>query len=74
MRNQNYQTHEELTEAIIRYLGNQKIRTEKNTKKKKENDLFAKSPGRFEKTEPKKDLSTKESRWTSSIFTRHKNC
>ena len=54
MRNQNYQNYEELTEAIIRYLGNQKIRTEKNTKKEKENDLFAKSPGRFEKTEPKK--------------------
>ena len=54
MRNQKYQNYEELTEAIIRYLGNQKIRTEKNIKKEKENDLFAKSPGRFEKTEPKK--------------------
>ena len=54
MRNQNYQNYEELPEAIIRYLGNQKIRTEKNIKKEKENDLFAKSPGRFEKTEPKK--------------------
>ena len=54
MRNQNYQNYEELTEVIIRYQGNQKIRTEKNIKKEKENDLFAKSPGRFEKTEPKK--------------------
>ena len=54
MRNQNYQNYEELTEAIIRYLGNRKIRTEKNIKKEKENCLFAKSPGRFEKTEPKK--------------------
>ena len=54
MRNQNYQNYEELTEAIIRYLGNQKIRTEKKIKKEKENYLFAKSPGRFEKTEPKK--------------------
>ena len=54
MRNQNYKNYEELTEAIIRYLGNQKIRTEKNIKKKKENYLFAKSSGRFEKTEPKK--------------------
>ena len=58
MRNQNYQNYEELSEAIIqaiiRYLGNQKIRTEKNIQKEKENYLFAKSPGRFEKTEPKK--------------------
>ena len=54
MRNQNYQNYEELTEAIIQYLGNQKIRTEKNINKEKENHLFAKSPGRFEKTEPKK--------------------
>ena len=54
MRNQNYQNYEELTEAIIRYLGNQKIGTEKNIKKEKENYLFAKSPSRFEKTEPKK--------------------
>ena len=34
MRNQNYQNYEELTEGIIRHLGNQKIRTEKNIKKK----------------------------------------
>ena len=54
MRNQNYQNYEELTEAIIRYLGNPKIRTKKNIKKEKENYLFAKSPGRFEKTERKK--------------------
>ena len=54
MRNQNFQNYEELPEAIIRYLGNQKIRTEKNIKKEKENDLFAKNPGRFEKTKPKK--------------------
>ena len=33
MRNQNYQNYEELIEAIIRYLGNQKIGTEKNIKK-----------------------------------------
>ena len=54
MRNQDYLNYEEPTEAIIRYLGNQKIRTEKNIKKKKENDLFVKSPGGFEKTERKK--------------------
>ena len=54
MRNQNDQNYEELTEAIIRYLGNQKIRTEKNIKKEKQNDLFAMSPSGFEKTEPKK--------------------
>ena len=54
LTNQNYQNYEELTEVIIRYLGNQKIRTEKNIKKEKENYNFAKSPSRFEKTEPKK--------------------
>ena len=54
MRNQNYQNYEELTEAIIQHLGNQKIRTENNIKKEKPNYLFAKSPGRFEKTEPRK--------------------
>ena len=54
MRNQNYQNYEELTEVIIRYLGNQKIRTDKNIKKEKGNYLFAKSVCRFEKTEPKK--------------------
>ena len=35
MRNQNYQNYEELTEAIIGYLGNQKIRKKKNIRKKK---------------------------------------
>ena len=54
MRNQNYQNYEELTEAIIGYLGNQKIRTEKKIEKEKKNYLLAKSSGRFEKTEPKK--------------------
>ena len=37
---QNYQKYEELTEAIIRYLGNQKIRTEKNIKKGRKKMTF----------------------------------
>ena len=45
MRNQNYQNYEELTKAIIRHLGNQKIRTEKNIKKEIFFYLFAKRPG-----------------------------
>ena len=40
MRNQNYQNYEELTEAIIRHLGNQKIRTEKNIKKERKKITF----------------------------------
>ena len=44
MRNQNYQNYEELTEAIIGNLGNQKIITEKKIKKEKENYLLQRIP------------------------------
>ena len=55
MRNLDCQTYEELTETIVRHLGNSKLRRDKSDRKKKEQYRYAKdTPSRFGKKEPPK--------------------
>ena len=55
MRNLDCQTYEELTETIVRHLGNSKLRRDKSDRKEKEQYRYAKdTPSRFGKKEPPK--------------------
>ena len=56
MGNQNYQNYEELTEAIIGYLGNQKIRTEKNIEKKKKITFLQRVPVDFRRQNQRRSI------------------
>ena len=52
MRNLDCQTYEELTETIVRHLGNSKLRRDKSDRKEKEQYRYAKdTPSRFGKKE-----------------------
>ena len=55
MRNLDCQTYEELTETIVRHLGNSKLRRDKSDRKEKEQYRYAKdTPSRFGKKAPPK--------------------
>ena len=55
MSNLDCQTYGELTESIVRNLGNTKLRRDKSDRKEKEQYRYANdTPSRFEKKEPPK--------------------